>query len=483
MFTGKIIDNRYELLTKVGSGGSSDVYRARDLRLEIECAVKVVKINKNSPINEYNEADILKTLNHPLLPRIRDIVEDETFVYIVRDYCKGENLRFYRACLNKISKIDFIKISKQIFSALKYLHSLKPPLIYRDLKPSNIIIDENLDIKLIDFGITRVYKKDKEDDTYYIGSMKYAAPEQHGLGQSDVRTDIYSLSLLLYFIITGKDYMSINEDKYKDFPQEFKKVSFVLEKAVSINRSDRYSFISDFENEFNIAMGLSYDENLYPNNLNNTVLLESESSIKNDVKVTIGVLGLKENVGVSHISYIISNYLSKTKNKVILIEKSSKVGFRALKTFYKNKSVFDIIKDKIINLSKILVYTDIEPLDDKKIIAENYDYFVFDYGANFNELESFLRCQIKLFILPSNAFAFNKNLQIIENLKEYKDVKFIVNLSENVDDIFDFIAVDEKMRYSFPYMDISKELDFKAVEKILKANKNKSKGIFGRIFK
>ncbi len=480
-----VIDNRYQFVKLIGSGGSSEVFLAYDLRLDVPCAVKRVKIDITSPINEYNEADILKNLNHPLLPRVKDIITDNNYVYIVRDYCEGISLREFVEKNGCVSTNDFITISSQIFSALKYLHGLNPPLIYRDLKPSNIIIDDNLNIKLIDFGITRKYKTDKTDDTYYIGSVKYAAPEQYGLLQSDNRTDIYSLALVLYFLYSQEDYTLVSEDdrwcKFKS--ESLKKLKAVIEKALSIKMDDRYDTVEQFETEVNqIFIADRITENTVYD-YDKTILLRQDKIIDNRIKFTVGIMGLKENVGCSHISLVLAQHLVKMKYKTLIVERGNKEGFRHLETFYNEDSITKLNSDKQINISKVKVLSDLADESDNKIISEDYNYFIFDYGSRIDRLNAFLRCQIKLFVIPANAFAMNKNVEIIKELLNYKDVKFVVNLSDEKNIIYEYLDIPKKRCVNLPYISLSEKVDNEVIEDLIGNVKENKTTIFGRLFR
>lgn len=200
-----LLDGRYRILGLLGQGGMSRVYLAENIKLGTLWAIK--KINKKSDIkiDLLAEPNMLKKLRHPALPRIFDIVEDEDSLYIICDYIKGVSLDKKLKEEGKFSENVVIEWAIQICDVLIYLHDFKPnPIIYRDMKPSNIIISDEGSIKLIDFGIAREYKQESDSDTIFIGTRGYAAPEQYGKGQSGVTADIYSLGVTLYHLVTGK---------------------------------------------------------------------------------------------------------------------------------------------------------------------------------------------------------------------------------------------------------------------------------------
>jgi serine/threonine protein kinase len=200
-----LLDDRYRILRLLGQGGMSRVYLAENIKLGTLWAIKEINKKSNIKIDLLVEPNILKKLRHSALPRIFDIVEDKDNLYIICDYIKGVSLDRKLREEGKFPEHIVIEWAIQICDVLIYLHDFKPnPVIYRDMKPSNIIISDEGSVKLIDFGTAREYKKDSESDTIFIGTRGYAAPEQYGKGQSGVTADIYSLGVTLYHLVTGR---------------------------------------------------------------------------------------------------------------------------------------------------------------------------------------------------------------------------------------------------------------------------------------
>lgn len=208
---GEVIDSKYEILSLIGEGGMSRVWLARDQRLNKLWAVKEIGRTARDANNVVvvqsliTEANLMKRLDHPALPRIVDIIEDGKTIYVVMDYVEGESLKkVMRDLGHPMAEKDVIEWGVQLCDVLEYLHTRTPPVIYRDMKPSNIMLRDDGSVKLIDFGIAREYKEDRTSDTQILGTKGYAAPEQfsHTM-QSDARTDIYSLGVTLWSLVTG----------------------------------------------------------------------------------------------------------------------------------------------------------------------------------------------------------------------------------------------------------------------------------------
>lgn len=218
---GNIIDNKYEILKLVGRGGMSEVYLAMDTNLNKQWAVKEIKKTGSTESqiaveSAIVEAGLIKELDHPSIPRIVDILDYDEVVYIIMDYIEGEPLSHILKREEKLPEELVLSIAESICNILIYLHSNEQPIIYRDIKPDNIMISPSGAVKLIDFGIARRYKAESENDTVCLGTKGYAAPEQFLDGkQSDMRTDIYGLGVTMYHMVTGK---KPTEEPYELYP-------------------------------------------------------------------------------------------------------------------------------------------------------------------------------------------------------------------------------------------------------------------------
>ena len=206
---GSILDGKYKILNEIGRGGMSVVYLALNERANKTWAVKEVRkdsVNDSEVIRLglTVETKMLKKLRHPNLPSIVDVIDREDSLIIVMDYIEGNSLQHLIDTGGAQDSERVIDWAKQLCDLLAYLHSRNPPIIYRDMKPANIMLRPDGTVALIDFGTAREYKAARSEDTTWLGTRAYAAPEQFGgQGQTDGRTDIYNLGATMYHLVTG----------------------------------------------------------------------------------------------------------------------------------------------------------------------------------------------------------------------------------------------------------------------------------------
>lgn len=246
-------NDTYEIKSVIGKGGMSTVYLAEHKRLHTRWAVKEVRKQQGARFDFLAESNILKRLQHPMLPRIVDIFEDRDCIYIVEDFVEGITLDGLLKQQKKVDEPQGLQWFRDLCGVLAYLHGQRPhPIIYRDMKPSNIMIQPDGSLKLIDFGIAREYKQESNADTTYIGTKGYAAPEQFGKAQTDARTDIYSLGVTMYHLLTGK---SPYEPPYQFVPvrqlvpELSHGIEYILNKCVQSEPADRYQTVDELVDE------------------------------------------------------------------------------------------------------------------------------------------------------------------------------------------------------------------------------------------
>ena len=249
-YVGQVIDDKYEILKLIGQGGMSKVYLAMDKRLNKQWAVKEIEKRVRDKNNEVvvqsaiAEANMIKQFDHKAIVRIVDIIDNGDVIYIIEDYIEGETLSTILEAEGAIPQEKVIDWDMQLCEALEYLHTYNPPIIYRDMKPGNVMLKPDGTVKVIDFGIAREYKQHNMQDTTYLGTKGYAAPEQFGgQGQTDARTDIYGLGVTLYHLVTGQNPCDPPYEIYpirKWNPQLSAGLEAIIQKCTQQNPADRY---------------------------------------------------------------------------------------------------------------------------------------------------------------------------------------------------------------------------------------------------
>jgi len=205
---GELLGGRYRNVELVGKGGFGAVYKANDERFQV--AIKEMSDAHLSPQDRVQalkdfrqEADLLVQLRHPNLPDVSDFFEEHGKAYLVMEFIEGKTLEKVQNDANgPLNEQLVMGWALQLCDVLNYLHTQPQPIVFRDLKPSNVMVTKNGQVKLIDFGIARIFKSTAARDTTTLGSRGYAPLEQYGRGQSDARSDIYALGATLYDLLT-----------------------------------------------------------------------------------------------------------------------------------------------------------------------------------------------------------------------------------------------------------------------------------------
>lgn len=211
--SGEVIDGRYQIIRLLGKGGLSYVYEAVDLTFNRRCALKEFTVRQSGDeerqeVREHftREMEMLSRLSHPGLPQIYDSLTFDGKDLLALELIEGKTLEeLARDRSEPFPEEQVSRWSATILDILNFLHSQSPPVIYRDLKPQNIMITPEGELRFIDFGIARLFNPVKEQDTVFMGTPGFASPEQFRRSQSDPRSDIYSLGALMHYLLTLKD--------------------------------------------------------------------------------------------------------------------------------------------------------------------------------------------------------------------------------------------------------------------------------------
>ncbi|AXI09532.1 hypothetical protein CUC15_11630 [Oceanobacillus zhaokaii] len=217
---GDLLNNKYIVLSHIASGGMSGVYLIEEKNNpDKRWAVKITSMTNKMAAKLKDEARLLSELHHSNLPHVVDFFQTEEYFYLVQEYVEGVSLSDQMALYNNQLPMETIlQIGIELCDVLHYLHNQKPyPIIYRDIKPGNIMMMSNQSIKLIDFGIARRFQDNLLHDTVQVGTVGFAAPEQFEKKQTDSRTDLFSLGALLYYLVSKGKYVYIAQKPVRDF--------------------------------------------------------------------------------------------------------------------------------------------------------------------------------------------------------------------------------------------------------------------------
>ena len=261
----ELADGRYMIMEKIAQGGMGAIYKAQDRRLSgravaiKEMRVTTIALSERPKVlaSFVQEAELLARLQHPNLVRVTDRFQEGDRHYMVMEFIEGHTLQdVLRERTEPFSEAQALAWARQLCDVLSYLHGQVPPIIYRDIKPSNIMLVERAEegqaagaLKLIDFGIARFYKPGKSKDTIQFGTEGYAPPEQYGQAQTDARADVYALGVLLHQLLTLRD-PGTELWKFppvrKLAPAVSRRVETALLKAVDMNKTTRHQSMADF---------------------------------------------------------------------------------------------------------------------------------------------------------------------------------------------------------------------------------------------
>lgn len=282
---GSVVDSKYKVLNKIGQGGMSVVYLALNERANKTWAIKEIRKDGVQDFTTVKqgliaETNILKSLNHKYLPSIVDVIDDNDTFLIVMDYIQGKSLNtvLKERLENEGVPVfvdDVILWGKQLCDVFHYLHTRPQPIIYRDMKPANVMLKPDGEICVVDFGTARVFKTGNTEDTTCLGTPGYAAPEQYGgNGQSGPQTDIYNLGATLHHLITGRNPAAtpfnfplitqcrpkLLEETPRDLREELLGLEMIIDKCTRYNIADRYQSCAElkYDLEHPEELGLPY---------------------------------------------------------------------------------------------------------------------------------------------------------------------------------------------------------------------------------
>ncbi|TAH67728.1 MAG: serine/threonine protein kinase [Anaerolineaceae bacterium] len=395
--------DKYRIIKLLGQGGTAEVYLAEHIKLNTFRAIK--HISKHHPLYklQLKEAQILKDLKHSCIPIVYDIEEDEDGSYIVEQYLEGVTLKEYVTERNYLHDDIIIHFALQLCDLIKYLHSVKRPILYLDLKPDNIIVTDRT-IKLIDFG-SAMFRDEAETVTEHYGTIGYAAPELYGKASLDERCDVYGIGMLMYYMITGKTLSASGETtEHIDFiNKSTKKLKRIISRCLRYNPSLRYASVSGLEQQLS------------------AIIKKKKHFINPGSSIEIGIAGAQTRIGTTHMSIRLCSYLSKQNLKCLYIEQNKS---RCLQ--HSGNRYMGLHKENgVIKMNGISM---IDADNSKMMDLSGYNVVIRDYGSlNMSNKEHFLQSDIKVLILGAKDWELGYSEEALEIVSEYKDVIFLFN--------------------------------------------------------
>lgn len=304
---GTILGNRYEIIEKVGEGGMAKVYKAKCLLLNRYVAIKILRdefTNDEQFIGKFRrESQAAASLSHPSILNIYDVgvdqINDNEIHFIVMEFIDGKTLKEVIRENGKLTKDETIRYSIQIAEALQHAH--KNHIIHRDIKPHNIMITKDDRVKVTDFGIARAVTSSTVTTTSNVlGSVHYFSPEQARGGYTDEKSDIYSLGIVMYEMITGKvpydadspisvALKHIQEDIV--LPSEIEKtvtkdLETIIMKCVQKRQADRYNNVTDLISDLKLIDSNTFDGNsILDNDKNSATRIIPAIDLKEEIEV------------------------------------------------------------------------------------------------------------------------------------------------------------------------------------------------------
>nr|WP_106784116.1 Stk1 family PASTA domain-containing Ser/Thr kinase [Lysinibacillus timonensis] len=271
MMIGKRINDRYKILRYVGGGGMSNVYLAHDIILNRDVAVKVLRYDSSNEEEFHRrfqrEAQSATSLMHPNIVSIYDVGSDEDMHYIVMEYINGKTLKQYINEFSPLSPARSVHIMKQLTSAIAHAH--ENHIIHRDIKPQNILVNEDGDVKITDFGISTTLSATSFTKTNSVlGTVHYLSPEQARGGNATKKSDIYALGIVLYELLTGElpfsgesavsialKHLQSETPSVRAFDASIpQSLENVVLKATAKNPAHRYHSVEEMEEDLDTAL-------------------------------------------------------------------------------------------------------------------------------------------------------------------------------------------------------------------------------------
>lgn len=392
---------KYQKLRLLGKGASSNVYLAMHTTLHQYRAIKCISKAHISYDQLRQEIYLLIQLKSSFIPVIYDVEEDDMYLYIIEEYVEGESLLSYRKRVKQVPENIIIDLALQICEYIHYMHSMKHPVLYLDLKPSNLLI-HNGHLRLVDFGAAR-FKYDVSGKKNY-GTPVFAAPEQYYHSTLNESTDIYGIGMLLYFLMTGSLHIT-----NRDLPSIMKLKGYskallrLVSRSIKHNPCERYTSVMSFKRKL----------------LQLKKRLADKKNVANTSK-TIALIGSQHRIGVTHLAFLILGTLKMSGKNVLYVECNA-------------STVLDCIVSHTKQYSDTVVVYEGCTLTKAEWKHEehrtSYDYIIYDYGCiSDHSYEQFLMADIQIAVMGWKMWEKVESKHLMKTLNGISTVKYAINM-------------------------------------------------------
>lgn len=391
-----VLFNRYRILKRLGTGAFGIVYLVEHINLKVLRAVKCIKLCQDQYGTSRREADILKNLRHPSIPIIYDIEESNGYMFIFEEYMEGLSLTEFISQRKKVNTKEAINIILKICKVLNYLHSNH--IFHLDIKPENILIDSD-EIKLLDYGNAI---NEEENPIIRMGTKGYASPEMYGKEKIKSASDVYSLGVIMLFLLTGrKDIGALRECKGS--------IRNVIDKCLCHTGTERITSCEELEHALSILM---------------------KGKFVDDGTVNIHIGGSRSHCGCTHCALSISRIMRRRGFKSIVCEKNDSGDFHEMvkeKDFIFNQGIFTMGREQIVPN-----YDDHVDMN----FLQNFNRVIWDFGAITSEnLEEFLKGDVIYIVTGGTASEIIRYKEmfdyfIVPPMKKGTKLRTLINLTD-----------------------------------------------------
>lgn len=396
------------MIHELGRGATSVVFLVEHVVLGVYRAVKRIAKSHQAYEQLMKEVNILKSLKHPNIPLIYDIEEDEKYAYIIEEYLQGESLKAYRLRHSNLDESSVLNFTFQICDLIQYLHTFNQGILYLDLKPDNILIDKG-QLKLLDFGAA-VFANGYQSASYHFATKGYMAPEQKQ-NCADLRSDIYSIGCLLYFLITGTAYQpSSVSQKWAWIFIRNHKLYKLIERCIRVKPSKRFQSVEELRKCLDKVQKKGE--------------LSKEKTV---MSYRIAVAGSENRVGVTHIALALTSYVSRMSKNAIYIEWNQSECLRNLLRYSSEAEE----RDGYIYAGK----TRMQTMDRwmQNLNQEQFYFQIKDYGVLTDDnIEEFLLEEHPILVLGTKPWEWGQSIRCLNQLCDCRHIIFLFRDSERI---------------------------------------------------